>query len=86
MGAYVGIRKNMSREAKDAEKSLTIEKKILSAMYEEELVGDKEVYHEAKKENSIVSEVPIEKVRETFKKAESYKKMHKYLREKHLRG
>ena len=35
-----------------------------------------------KKEISLVTELPIEFVRDTLRKAESYRKMHKMLREK----
>lgn len=35
---------------------------------------------------AVISGVPIEKVKETFKKAESYKKMHKFLRHMNMNG
>lgn len=76
----------MSQEAKDAEKALYLEKKIMNALFEEELLGDSDVDEAVKKEVAIIAEVPIEKVKDTFKKAKSYQKMHRFLRTKQLQG
>lgn len=38
-----GIRKKMSTESQDMEKQLESEKKVLSALYEEELIGEKKM-------------------------------------------
>ena len=62
------------------EKQLETEKKVLSALYEEELAGERSVGEYTKKEMAVVAGVPIEKVHEVFRKARSYKKMHKFLR------
>lgn len=49
MGLCLEMTRKLSQEAKDAEKALTIEKKVMCAMYEEELIGEANLDEESKK-------------------------------------
>lgn len=70
----------MSTDAQEAEKQLEQEKRVLSALFEEELTSQGFLTENSKKEIALVSEVPLDKVKEVFRKAGSYKKMHRFLR------
>jgi hypothetical protein len=81
-----GTTKKLSSDSKQMEKELEVQRKVMNALFEEELVGEKRVGLLIKKEIALVTEIQIEDVKEVFKKAEIYRKMHRMLRAIKLAG
>lgn len=78
------LRAKFNAEAQEAEKNLEMEKKVMCALFEEELNMEIDLKFKEKTEISLVSQLPVDLVTKTMGKFTEYKNMHRLLRQLRL--
>lgn len=78
------LRAKFNQEAQEAEKNLEMEKKVMCALFEEELNMEIDLKFKEKTEISLVSQMPVDFVTKTLGKFTEYKNMHRLLRQLRL--
>lgn len=78
------LRAKFNQEAQEAEKNLEMEKKVMCALFEEELNMEIDLKFKEKTEISLVSQLPVDFVTKTLGKFTEYKNMHRLLRQLRL--
>lgn len=78
------LRAKFNQEAQEAEKNLEMEKKVMCALFEEELNMEIDLKFKKKTEISLVSQLPVDFVTKTLGKFTEYKNMHRLLRQLRL--
>lgn len=75
-----GLKAKLMSGTEQTEATLTLQRKILNAFYDEELSGGRDVYSFEKKEIAAVTQATVEEVNMVLKNFRQMEQMHKWIR------